>query len=89
MDSLAKFISDICDKTKILKEDIDRIMANKKMAGTKGDDKNIGVSRKPMNLKSFQPVTRLRKSKEDIIKAKENPELTFIMDKISDIFGGN
>jgi len=89
MDSLGKFIDDICSKTKILKNDIDRIISNKKMAGTKGDDKKIGVNRKPMNLKSFQPVTRLRKNKEEIIKAKENPELTFIMDKISDIFGGN
>jgi len=40
------------------------------------------------SLKSMQPVTRIRKNKAEIERAKANPEITFIEDKLKDIFKG-
>jgi hypothetical protein len=40
------------------------------------------------SLKSMQPMTRIRKDKGEIEKAKANPEITFIEDTLKDIFKG-
>lgn len=42
---------------------------------------------KPFSRRSLEPMTRLRNSKEELDKAKANPNEQFIEDKINDIFG--
>ena len=43
---------------------------------------------KKKSFKSFQPMTRIRKDKNAVDKAKANPEIAFIEDKIKDILKG-
>jgi len=40
------------------------------------------------NMKSLQPVTRLRKNKKEAMDAADNPEITFIIDQLNDAFKG-
>lgn len=77
MEALSKYLENAYSKVRILSQDIDRMLKNKK-EGCPED--------KPVNLKSFQPITKIRASKQDAIKAKQNPEVTFVMDRISEIF---
>ena len=49
-----------------------------------GKNKAVKVA---AGYRSLEPMTRLRKDKQDIVKAEENPELTFIQDKYDDILG--
>ena len=42
-----------------------------------------------VSKKSLEPITRLRKNKKELMDAEQNdPELQFIFDKLTDIFGG-
>jgi len=57
----------------------------------KTDIEKISISSKTgekASRSSLEPITRLRKNKEEIEKAKENPEIQFIEDKLNDILKG-
>ena len=38
-----------------------------------------------LSFKSLKPMTDLRKNKEELLDARENPEATFIMDRIKEL----
>ena len=94
MSDLVKHFEDIASGLQMLSEDIRRMAENKKASqkasqkDDKKDDQQPKKSVRVLKMKSLQPVTRLRANKQEIIKAKENPELTYIADKIKDILGG-
>ena len=79
MKELTDFFTSKSKQLQDLVHDMNRI-ASKKQKEAKGETDSS-------KSKSFQPVTRLRKNKEECVKAKENPEMTFVTDKLSDIFG--
>lgn len=73
-DRLAKASAD----SKTLMDDI-QAMINKRKKGDKT----------PASRKSLEPITRLRKDKEELIRVEEtDPEIQFICDKLRDICGG-
>ena len=78
MDDLVEYFEKASADLKTLSNDLKKMAAHK-------DKKNKGEESK-LSTKSLQPMTRLRKSKEDIIIANENPELAFVEDKLNDIF---
>jgi hypothetical protein len=92
MSDLVNHFVDIAEGLKMLSEDVRRMAENKKASSKDNkkydDQEQPKKSVKLLKMKSLQPVTRIRANKEEIIKAKENPELTYISDKLKDILGG-
>lgn len=76
MADLSEYFKKVKDKLDVLKEDIQRMGFNE------------GTSGKKKDMKSLQPVTRMRGSIEEAKEASANPETTFIVDLINDAFKG-
>lgn len=87
MDELVKFFQKMSEGITLLKEDIERASANHKNNIDKDGNKLPKEEEKLMPMKSMQPMTRLYSSKDEIVRAKENPDMGFINGKIKDIFG--
>jgi len=83
-------IMEVLDKMErdfeVLVGDVQRMVQNK-INLIAAEEKNESPP-EAHNLKAFQPVTRLRKNKEEAEEANENPELTFIIDKVTDALRG-
>ena len=77
MSDLSEFFSKIADKLSVLNNDIQRISYNK-----------VAPADKKKDMKSLQRVTHFRKDKEEAQYAKDNPDETFIIDTLKDIFKG-
>jgi len=75
MGDLLEYLAKISDGLTDLTQDIGRIVEQKK-------------SGKKASKKSLQPTTRLRKDKDALKKAQDDPDTTFILDKLNDIFEG-
>jgi len=74
----AKMLERISEKSKILVEDVEAILHEKKQ----GSDKQP-------SRKSLEPITRLRKDSQELTEADEtDPNIQFVKDKMKDIFGG-
>jgi len=88
--TLLKYIEDISRNLGVLINDVRRMavnVENKQKEEVSQSEDELQKKPKQFSMKSFQPVTRLRKNKKEIEDAKQNPELTFINDKLKDIFG--
>jgi hypothetical protein len=79
MSDIVTYFEKLHNDLSILSEDINRIAINKKNEG-KEDVKKL-------SMRSLMRMTTLRDSKEALIKAKEEPEVTFITDRLNEIFG--
>lgn len=95
MDNFAKYLQHISSELKVLEGDVAKIIISKTQEAkqTKNQDKkdvNKKVTAqeqfKKISLKSMQPVTKMYKSKEDIQRAQNNPEIDFINKRLEDIF---
>jgi len=75
MFGLEEYFNDIEQKLGVLQKDVDKIIMSKS-------------SKKEPSLKSFRPLTIFRKNKEEAIQAQENPDITFVQDRINEIFKG-
>ena len=82
MEELEKFLEDVVGKLGAFEGDIQRTIYN--LEKKEKDGENAPQK----DMKSLQPVTRLRENEEEIKEANENPEITFIVDKLNDIFEG-
>lgn len=79
MEDWIRSINRTKDALSRLSSDVLKMAAEEEQEAGKKDKKKA-------SLKSLQPLTRLRNSKQDIINAKSNPTETFIEDKLNDIF---
>lgn len=92
---LSDYFKNISSDLEALSSDIPRLInsINKKEETQvdliKKDTLGIGESRKfkDTSPRSLEPITKLRKSKEEVIEASQNKEVFFIKDKINEIFG--
>ena len=75
MGDIGSYMSGVVEKLSAVLDDIQRIKFNEEAPPDKQKD-----------MKSLQPVTRLRANKADAQEAAANPEITFIMDQIDDAF---
>ncbi len=75
MSDLGEYLKKVLDKLSILSSDIERIKFNE-----------VSPPEKKKDMKSLQPVTRLRADKKDAQDAANNPEITFIIDMLGDAF---
>lgn len=74
------------DQTNTLISDMESMM--QKMKNEKEEkDKKDQKDKKQYSRQTVEPMTRLRETEEDVAKAKENPEMQFVVDRINDIFG--
>jgi hypothetical protein len=93
MDSFSKYLQNIADELKTLQGDVEKIavIKAKEIKENKPEEDTAQSPKdkfKKIPLKSMQRVTKLYKSKEEILKAQENPEMDFINKKIEEIFRG-
>jgi hypothetical protein len=91
MEELVKYYSKIARGLDELSGDIGRMIVNLKQkeeeeTGKEEEKEGEKKEKRTLSLKSFQPMTRIRASKKEIIEANENKETTFILDKLGDIF---
>ena len=77
MTDLAKFFKTVKEKLNVLSQDIQKMEYNKTAPPDKKKD-----------MKSLQPVTRLRKDVEEARFAADNPDTMFIIDTLGDAFKG-
>jgi len=75
MSDLGEYFQKVSDKLSILSSDIERIKFNE-----------VSPPEKKKDMKSLQPVTRLRANKKEAQDAFDNPEITFINDILNDAF---
>lgn len=79
MSDFVQYLKQISEEFRLLNEDIGKIVAEKKKEAE-------GKESKKPSLKSIQSVTKMHKNKEELERAKENPEIEFINDRINRIF---
>ena len=76
--SLADTLAEMARETRLLGSDLEAIVHKKKQGDTD-----------TASRRSLEPVTRLRKNKEELIKVQNtDQDVQFVKDKLSDIFGG-
>ena len=86
MDDFSEYLKKIGDGLKTLEEDVAKIINfSKKEEGDKDDKKMISDKEGPF-LKTFQSVTVLRGSKEELEEAQKNPNQTFVKDALNKLF---
>jgi len=89
---LIKYLVKISNDLRMLNSDIAKVIVKKgkEIQDAKGSDSNSDAEKNESGLKlsfsSLQQITKIRKSKEDIKNAKEDPDTTFIIDQINEIF---
>jgi len=87
MEELIQYLNKVTRGLNDLKHDVAKIIIKTKNE----DDTKKGIKspndKKAISLKSFQPMTRIRASKEDAVNASKNKDTTFIVDTLEDIFG--
>ena len=76
MSDFVKYLKQISEEFRLLNEDVEKIVAEKK---------NEGKVKVP-SLKSIQSITKMYNNKEELQKAKESPEVDFIKNRINRIF---
>jgi hypothetical protein len=91
MSDLFDYFEEMGNKVKSVQMDIDATVAKLQKEGEKKDadkkdDKKDKSNKRVFSSNSIEPVTRLRKDVNEVNKAKENPEIQFIKDRIGDIF---
>jgi len=100
MDNFAKYLTQVSDGLKVLEDDINRIVNDKKkqakdgqIKGEENKDTSANVKKKnqqeqfkSISLKSLQPVTKMYKNEKEIKAAQKNPELDFITKQLENIF---
>ena len=72
MEEISKYFQKIADDLKILAEDVQRIVINKKR------EQESSKSEKPpvkLGMKSMQKMTIIYKNQKEILEAKKEPEL--------------
>ena len=77
MSDLGEYFKDVKSRLTVLKSDIEKMVFNE---DAPDDEKK--------DMKSLQPVTRLRKDEEEAQFAADNPDTMFIIDTLGDAFKG-
>lgn len=92
-DLMNDFINDKCQKIKELREEVEKMISEKKLKGIedqKAKEKSEVKQKEPLeqkvSSKRVQPLTRIRKNVEEIKQIQKNPEQQFIIDRVNDIF---
>ncbi len=79
MSDFVKYLKQISEEFRLLNEDVEKIVAEKK------NELEGRESKKP-SLKSIQSVTKMHRNKNDAENSGKNKEIEFINDRINRIF---
>lgn len=81
MTGLAQYLTRLGEELKVLESDVSKIIVSEK-------ERQKGGKEIKLSKNTIMPMTILRKDKDAVDKAKENPNVTFITDSINKIFKG-
>ena len=87
MEAMLKLFEKRINDLRKLEVDIDVAIVNKKVKDQKSE--KVSQEKKDQgrkNFKSMKQLTVIRKTKEDVIQAQADPDTTFVLDKIKEIF---
>jgi hypothetical protein len=90
---LSDYFKKMSSDLEVLSSDIPRLIncigkkEENQGKGLNGNALNVGESKKFQGLppRSLEPITTLRKNKEEVIEASQNKEEFFLKDKINEI----
>ena len=87
MEAMLKLFEKRINDLRKLEVDIDVAIGNKKVKDQKSE--KVSQEKKDQgrkNFKSMKQLTVIRKTKEDVIQAQSDPDTSFVLDKIKEIF---
>ena len=86
MEELVKYFNNVTRGLNELANDVAKMVSNLEQEEKvkKGELKE--EDKRTLSLQSFQPMTRLRADKKEAVEASQNKEITFVTDKLGDIF---